>query len=129
MTEFYRTYSCRHVYADIFMRTHNGQNILSFPYFPHWHSINQKYRKVRRRHLIKKRSKKAALKSKDSRNFPTLDESLMWGSAKWRNKKHRGTARHHLESYFAEFMWRKMIDDGNVFEEVMIAWGKCWELE
>ena len=51
----------------------------------------------------------------------------MWGSAKWRNKKHRGTARHHLESYFAEFMWRKMI--GDVFEEVMIAWGKYWELE
>ena len=52
----------------------------------------------------------------------------MWGSAKWRNKKQR-TARHHLESYFDEFMWRKMIGDGDVFEEVMIAWGKYWELE
>ena len=53
----------------------------------------------------------------------------MWGSAKWRNNKHRGTARHHLESYFAEFMWRKMIGDGDVFEEVMSAWGKYWKLE
>ena len=43
--------------------------------------------------------------------------------------RNRGTARHHLESYFAEFMWRKMIGDGDVFEEVMIAWGKYWELE
>ena len=23
----------------------------------------------------------------------------LWVSVKWRNKKHRGTARHHLESY------------------------------
>ena len=53
----------------------------------------------------------------------------MWGSAKWRNKKHRGTARHHLDSYFSEFMWRKMIGDGDVFKEMMSAWGKYWALE
>ena len=53
----------------------------------------------------------------------------MWGSAKWRNKKHRGTARHHLDSYFAEFMWRKMICDGDVFKEMMNACGKYWALE
>ena len=53
----------------------------------------------------------------------------MWGSAKWRNKKHRGTARHHLDNYFAEFMWRKMIGDNDVFEELILAWGKYWPLE
>jgi hypothetical protein len=34
-----------------------------------------------------------------------------------------------MESYFAEFMWRKMIGDGDVFEEVMNAWAKYWPLE
>ena len=28
----------------------------------------------------------------------------MWGSAKWRNKRHRGTARHHFESYLSVCM-------------------------
>ncbi|PRD24528.1 UNVERIFIED_CONTAM: Stam [Trichonephila clavipes] len=31
----------------------------------------------------------------------------LWGSVKWRNKNHRGTTRHHLESYPTEFMWRR----------------------
>ncbi|KAF7636211.1 Transposase, ISXO2-like domain-containing protein [Meloidogyne graminicola] len=38
-------------------------------------------------------------------------------------------ARHHMESYFAEFMWKKMIGDGDIFEEVMRAWEKYWTLE
>ena len=59
----------------------------------------------------------------------TQNVERMWGSLKWRNKKHRGTARHHLESYFAEFMWRKRIDDGDVFEEVMNEWRTYWPLE
>lgn len=36
----------------------------------------------------------------------TQNIERLWGSAKWRNKCHRGTTRKHLESYLAEFEWR-----------------------
>jgi transposase len=45
-------------------------------------------------------------------------ERVCW-SAKWRNKKYRGSARHHLESYLGEFMWRKHVGEENVFESLL----------
>ncbi|VDN58144.1 unnamed protein product [Dracunculus medinensis] len=33
----------------------------------------------------------------------------------WRNKKHRGTARHQLSTYLAEFLWRQRVRDQDIF--------------
>ena len=48
----------------------------------------------------------------------------MWGSAKWRNKKQRGTKREYLDSYFAEFMCRLRMKtfekkEGGIFKCVL----------
>ena len=49
----------------------------------------------------------------------------LWGSAKWRNKKHRGTARHHLELYQAEFMCRQEAKE-DFFEWILKKIAKMW---
>uniref|UniRef100_A0A7E4V154 DDE_Tnp_IS1595 domain-containing protein n=1 Tax=Panagrellus redivivus TaxID=6233 RepID=A0A7E4V154_PANRE len=66
------------------------------------------------------------LKVNHSKNFVDPDTGVhtqkverMWGSAKWRNKRHRGTARHHLECYLAEFAWRKHVAGEDVFKAVL----------
>ncbi|XP_063814357.1 uncharacterized protein LOC135054871 isoform X2 [Pseudophryne corroboree] len=43
----------------------------------------------------------------------------MWGSAKWANKKRRGTNSNFLDSYLAEFMWRMRVDDRDPFYAIL----------
>ena len=44
----------------------------------------------------------------------------MWCHAKARNKRHKGTARSQLNSYFAEFMWRRSLPHGaDDFDEIL----------
>jgi hypothetical protein len=43
----------------------------------------------------------------------------MWGSAKWSNKRHRGAARHHLESYLVEFMRWQQIKSNNALDALL----------
>ncbi|KAG8270625.1 hypothetical protein J6590_081542 [Homalodisca vitripennis] len=39
----------------------------------------------------------------------TQQVERMWGSAKWRNKRQRGPARQHFDSYLAEYIWRSSV--------------------
>jgi len=50
----------------------------------------------------------------------------LWGLAKWRNKHHRGTARHHLESYLAEFMWRNTYHNEDKFKVLLNSIANHW---
>ena len=50
----------------------------------------------------------------------------LWGSAKWGNKRHRGTARHHLDSYLAEFMCRQEVKGENFFEWTLNKISELW---
>lgn len=52
----------------------------------------------------------------------TQNIERLWGSAKSRNKRQRGTARHHLDSYMAEFMWRRLHkQDDDMFVSILRA--------
>jgi len=50
----------------------------------------------------------------------------MWGSAKWRNKKQRGTARHLLDSYLTEFICRQEAKSEDFFEWIIKRIAEQW---
>lgn len=56
----------------------------------------------------------------------TQNIERLWGSAKWGNKKRRGTNRNFLESYLAEFMWRTRLGKQDAFETILKDISEFW---
>lgn len=66
------------------------------------------------------------LKVNHSKNFVNPETKVhtqkierLWGSLKWRNKRHRGTARHHLGGYLDEFIWRRKRSGDDLFVSML----------
>jgi hypothetical protein len=53
----------------------------------------------------------------------------LWESTKWRNKKQRCTARHHLDSYLTEFMCQSTNDNGDIFKTIPKSISEFWPPE
>jgi transposase-like protein len=51
----------------------------------------------------------------------TQNVERMWGNAKTRNKRQRGTSRKHLESYLVEYMWRNQNPKTTIFTAMLNA--------
>lgn len=56
----------------------------------------------------------------------TQNIERLWGSAKWSNKKRRGTKRNFLESYLAEFMWRTRLGELDAFDTILRDISEFW---
>lgn len=56
----------------------------------------------------------------------TQNIERMWSAAKWRNKRQRGTAHQHLESYLAKLMWRKTLGLNSPFDTILKAISDIW---
>lgn len=61
----------------------------------------------------------------------TQQVERMWGSAKWRNKRQRGTARQHFDSYLAEYIWRSSVaaEGGDPFCSLCVDIAAFWVAE
>ena len=49
----------------------------------------------------------------------TQNTERVWGYAKWRNKRQKGTLREQLNSYLIEFIWRKKFRSDNIFDSLL----------
>ena len=49
----------------------------------------------------------------------TQNIERLWGLAKWRNKRQRGTARCQLDTYLTEFIWRRYNHGRDLFDAIL----------
>jgi hypothetical protein len=56
----------------------------------------------------------------------TQNIEMMWGSAKWGNKKRIGTKKNFPDSYLAEFMWRTKFNERDPFKEILKDGSEFW---
>jgi transposase-like protein len=56
----------------------------------------------------------------------TQNIERLWGSAKWGNKKRRGTNINFLESYLTEFMWRTRLEKQDAFQVILKDISEFW---
>jgi len=64
----------------------------------------------------------------EDKNIHTQNAERMWGSAKWRNKRQRGTKRDFLDSYLCEFMVRQEIkaEGADLFDSMIAKIAAAW---
>jgi len=56
----------------------------------------------------------------------TQNIKKLWHSAKWGNKKRRGTNRYFLESFSTEFMWRTQLGQQDAFDAILKGISEFW---
>ena len=86
-------------------RTYNGVGAIGFQHFTVNHSLNF---------------------VDPNTGSHTHNVERSWKSAKELNKRHNGTHRSMLDSYFCEYMWRQRHKDDDLFEQVLADIAVFW---
>lgn len=99
-------------------RIHHGSTVLS----DCWKGYKNLYKYVYKHQTVNHRYNFVDPKTLSN----TQKIERLWGSAKWGNKRRRGTNRNFLASYLAEFMWRTQIKEKDAFSQILVDIKEFW---